>query len=160
MNKWIRENLDFMPLIAIVIVIALLATCCFCFKKEKLQKVEKLELNIKVENGMNIEMNASGYAIGSPYNSITKSGNPVISLGYIKIGNENIFTVASDKRILPLGSLIYIDSLGIGMVQDTGTEINGNDIDICFQTQNQAIQFGKKKVKVIILRKGIAGEIE
>jgi len=115
---------------------------------------DPVEFNISVENGMVMKMIATGYAIGPPYNSITRSGHPVINLGYLKIGDENIFTVASDPNVLPLGSLIYIDSLGIGMVQDTGTAIKGMKLDICFTTMDEAMQFGKQKVKVIVFRRG------
>ena len=114
---------------------------------------DPVEFNVSVENGMVLEFEATGYAIGPPYNSITKSGHPVVNLGYLKIGDENIFTVAADKNVLPMGSLIYIDSLGIGMVQDTGTAIKGMKIDICFTTMDKAMQFGKKKVRVMVLRR-------
>jgi len=118
---------------------------------DELKNIPNLDINI--ENGMTMEMVATGYAIGPPYNSITRSGHPVVNWGYFKIGDENIFTVAADPNVLPMGSLIYIDSLGIGMIQDTGTAIKGMRLDICFQTMNEAMQFGKKKVKVIVLRR-------
>jgi 3D (Asp-Asp-Asp) domain-containing protein len=121
--------------------------------QKQFQNIQPSE-RILIKPTETIEMNASGYSIGLPYSSATKSGHSVVSLGYLKIGDENIFTVAADRRVLPLGSLIYIDSLGIGMVQDTGSKIKGNDLDICFQTMNQAKQFGKIKVKVVLLRKG------
>lgn len=139
-------------LIVLIVGIGMISLVNITQIKESLNQEQDL-IEVNIENGMVMEMTATGYAIGPPYNSITRSGHPVVNLGYFKIGDENIFTVAADKNVLPMGSLIYIDSLGIGMVQDTGTAIKGMKLDICFTTMDQAMQFGKKKVKVIILRR-------
>jgi len=123
-------------------------------------KIDNLEKNIQtpekilIKSAETIEMNATGYALGFPYNSITKYSQPVMNKGFLRIGDVEVFTVSADPNIFPLGSVIYIDSLGIGLVHDTGTKIIGRRLDICFQTMDQAKQFGKKKVKVILLRKG------
>lgn len=62
--------------------------------------------------------------------------------------------VAADINKLPYGSLIYLENMGIFEVQDTGGMINDNCIDIYFDDVNEAINFGRKEIRAIVLRKG------
>ncbi len=121
--------------------------------KELNSTIEGIELNVSVENGTVLEFEATGYAIGPPYNSIARNGQPVVNLGFMNIGGMDIFTVAADPRVLPLNSIIYIEGLGLGLVDDTGPAIRGMDLDICFRTMDKAMEFGRQKVKVIILKR-------
>lgn len=151
-----NKNVSFVSILLLLFVIGLGMSSLMNITrvKESLNQEQDL-IEVNIENGMIMEMTATGYAIGPPYNSITRSGHPVINLGYFKIGDENIFTVAADPNVLPMGSLIYIVGLGIGMVQDTGTAIKGMRIDICFTTMDEAMEFGRQKVKVIVLRRNL-----
>ena len=115
---------------------------------------DPVEFNVSVKDGMVLEFEATGYAIGPPYSTITKNGQPVVNKGFMTIGGMEIFTVAADPKVLPLNSIIYIEGMGLGLVADTGPEIKGMDIDICFRNMSIATEFGRKKVWVIILRGG------
>lgn len=64
---------------------------------------------------------------------------------------KSSITVAVDKNIIPLGSILYIEGYGVKIAQDTGGKIKGNIIDIFVDTKNEAIQNGRKKAKVYIL---------
>jgi 3D (Asp-Asp-Asp) domain-containing protein len=57
-------------------------------------------------------------------------------------------TVAVDPNIIPLGSLVYIDSIGWRIAEDTGRLIKGKTIDLFFDTYIEARDFGRQKVKV------------
>lgn len=59
--------------------------------------------------------------------------------------------VAVDPNVIPLGSHLYIEGYGEGYAADTGGAIKGNRIDLCFNTYNEAMDFGMKYVKVTIL---------
>lgn len=61
--------------------------------------------------------------------------------------------VAADTRFLPFGTKIYIEGLGIFIVEDTGGDIKGNRIDIYYDNLNEAIKFGRQTRKVIVLDK-------
>lgn len=61
--------------------------------------------------------------------------------------------VAVDPRVIPLGSKIYIENMGWFSAEDTGGKVKGNKIDIFYPTRKQAINFGKKRLKVFILHK-------
>jgi 3D (Asp-Asp-Asp) domain-containing protein len=77
---------------------------------------------------------------------ITKSGVPVAT-GH----------VAADSRVIPLGSMIYVDSAlmgGIYQVTDTGRLIKGKIIDIFIPNYNKSIEFGRRNIKLKVLRYG------
>ena len=62
-------------------------------------------------------------------------------------------TVAVDPKIIPYGTILYIEGIGFRIAQDTGGNIKGNKIDIAVKTHEDALNFGKKNaVKVWILR--------
>ena len=68
-------------------------------------------------------------------------------------------TVAVDPRVISLGSKLYIEGIGstydYGYSQDldTGRSIKGNKIDLYFESNSEALKWGKKKVRVYILDK-------
>ncbi len=67
--------------------------------------------------------------------------------------------VASDPRVLPLGSEIDIrlgdgDVLEKHQVMDTGGAVKGYIIDIWLPTCEEATAFGRKEVKVRVRKKG------
>ena len=66
--------------------------------------------------------------------------------------------VAVDPRVIPLGSRLYIESsdgryvYGTAVAADTGGAIKGNRIDLCFNTRSEAISFGRRSVKIYVLK--------
>lgn len=60
--------------------------------------------------------------------------------------------VAVDPRVIPLGTFLYVDRYGFAIAADTGRKIKGNRIDLCFPTHREAMRYGRRKVKVLILR--------
>jgi 3D (Asp-Asp-Asp) domain-containing protein len=68
--------------------------------------------------------------------------------------------VAADPKIIPLGSMIYVDSPlmgGIYQVLDTGDLIKGKIIDIFIPSYKDCVEFGRRGVKVQVLRYGFLG---
>jgi len=61
--------------------------------------------------------------------------------------------VAVDPKVIPLGTMLYIEGYGKAEAADIGGAIKGNRIDLCFETFREAILFGRKKVKVYILER-------
>jgi len=65
--------------------------------------------------------------------------------------------VAADPRVLPVGSVIRIldgPTTGIYTVMDTGGTIKGRRIDIYVPSCARAKKFGRRKVSVIVVRRG------
>ncbi len=59
--------------------------------------------------------------------------------------------VAVDPRVIPLGTRLYVEGYGKALAADTGGAIKGKKIDLCFDTYEEAIRFGRRQVKVYIL---------
>jgi 3D (Asp-Asp-Asp) domain-containing protein len=59
--------------------------------------------------------------------------------------------VAVDPAVIKLGTRLHVDGYGDAVAGDTGGAIRGYRIDLCFDTYEEAIQFGRRPVKVYIL---------
>ena len=60
--------------------------------------------------------------------------------------------VAVDPRLIRLKTPIYVEGYGYAIAADKGGAIKGSKIDLCFDTYEEAVRFGRKKVKVFLLR--------
>ena len=64
-------------------------------------------------------------------------------------------TVAVDKRVIPLGTRMYIVSAdgsvvyGMAVAEDTG--VKGNKVDLYYNTYQECINFGRRTCSVYIL---------
>lgn len=60
--------------------------------------------------------------------------------------------VATDPRVIPMGTRLYIPGYGFAVAADRGSAIRGRRIDLCFDTYQEAKQFGRRKVDVYVLK--------
>lgn len=81
------------------------------------------------------------------------------STGYTHTGNKTytgiwptIGTVAVDPKTIPLGTRLYVDGYGYARAMDIGSAIKGKRIDLFFETRSDALRWGKRPVKVFILK--------
>jgi 3D (Asp-Asp-Asp) domain-containing protein len=58
--------------------------------------------------------------------------------------------IAVDPKVIPLGTLMYVEGYGFGIAEDTGGAIKGNKIDVCIEDRRQAYAWGRRTVKVHI----------
>src|ERR1700730_11239744 len=66
---------------------------------------------------------------------------------------------ASDPQLLPVGSVIEIDSAevrysGIYTIMDTGPSVQGRQIDIYMWSCTEALNFGRRPIHLVVLRLG------
>lgn len=66
---------------------------------------------------------------------------------------------AADPQLLPAGSVVRLEGIpeqyeGIYTVLDTGPEIQGREIDIYLWSCYEALDFGRRKAAVTVLRLG------
>ncbi|NLX03417.1 MAG: hypothetical protein GXY40_12960 [Syntrophomonadaceae bacterium] len=61
--------------------------------------------------------------------------------------------VAVDPEVIPLGTEIFIEGLGVFTAEDTGGAIKGNRLDIYFESRKEALEFGVQSVNVFIKEK-------
>lgn len=57
------------------------------------------------------------------------------------------WTIAVDPDIIPYGTHVIIDGNEY-VAQDCGGGVNGNHIDVFFDTHSETLEFGKKRAKV------------
>ena len=62
-------------------------------------------------------------------------------------------TIAVDPKLIPYGSIVYIQDYGYYIAEDCGGDIKSNRIDIFTASHENAIQQGKKVAQVWILGK-------
>lgn len=60
--------------------------------------------------------------------------------------------VAVDPNVIPLGTLLFVEGYGFAIAADTGGAIKGNKIDVCIESYRDAIQWGRRDVKVHIFK--------
>ncbi|MFZ4506891.1 MAG: 3D domain-containing protein [Fimbriimonas sp.] len=64
----------------------------------------------------------------------------------------NYGTVAVDRRVIPLGTRVFVEGYGYAIAADTGSAIKGNRIDLCFPKRSTALYFGRQTVRVHVLK--------
>jgi 3D (Asp-Asp-Asp) domain-containing protein len=74
---------------------------------------------------------------------ITASGKPTV------VGK----TVAVDRKVIPLGSKVYIAGIGWRSADDTGGAIKGNKIDVLVENHDEAMDTGVTHNDVWVLVK-------
>ncbi len=73
--------------------------------------------------------------------------------GYTSIGMKATYgVVAVDPRVIPMRSLLYIDGYGYAIAGDVGGAIKGNKIDLCYDTKQEALDWGKRTVTVFLIK--------
>jgi 3D (Asp-Asp-Asp) domain-containing protein/LysM repeat protein len=65
--------------------------------------------------------------------------------------NPNAKVIAVDPNVIPLGSKVYVEGFGEATAADTGGAIKGNRIDVFIPSEQDALNFGVKRLKVTIL---------
>lgn len=59
--------------------------------------------------------------------------------------------IAVDPSVIPLGSMVEVEGLGVYIAGDTGGAIKGNIIDIHYPTVSQALSWGRRSVRIRVL---------
>jgi 3D (Asp-Asp-Asp) domain-containing protein len=88
------------------------------------------------------EASVTGYVNGPGGRGITASGHPT-----------HWGTVAADPRHLPMGTRITIEGFGdtVFVVEDTGSAVVGNAIDVWFPDLASAARLGRQQRRVTVL---------
>jgi len=89
-----------------------------------------------------LKMSASAYTPNPP------GGSGRTALGY----RAQFGHVAVDPKVIPMGSLVYVEGYGVALASDKGRAIRGHRIDLCLSSRSAAIRFGRRNVNVHLLR--------
>jgi 3D (Asp-Asp-Asp) domain-containing protein/LysM repeat protein len=85
------------------------------------------------------------------YTASCEGCSGITATGINLLENPNQKVISVDPSVIPLGSKVYVEGYGEAIAGDTGGAIKGNKIDIFIPTKQEAINFGRKQVKVTIL---------
>jgi 3D (Asp-Asp-Asp) domain-containing protein len=106
------------------------------FKKQQLKELK--------QKGV-ITLQATGY---SPHALDTAPYNDGVSALGLPAGYG---LAAVDPRIIPLGTVLYVEGYGYAVAADVGGAIKGRRIDLCFPERSQALIYGRQWTKVHII---------
>lgn len=59
-------------------------------------------------------------------------------------------TIAADPRKYPFGTIMHVPGYGYGRVEDSGSSITGDKIDLWFPSHSSALEWGRRKLTVKI----------
>jgi len=93
-------------------------------------------------------MSASAYTAASTGRSPDSKSYGITAMGIRAVRG----IVAVDPTVIPLGSELYIEGYGFAVAADTGPSIKGSKIDLYYETLAEAKQFGRRNLKVYMLR--------
>lgn len=79
----------------------------------------------------------ASYYCGEEYPHICGTGNGITASGVKAISG---ITIAADTSVIPMGSYVYIEGVGVRIVQDRGGGIKGNKLDIFVDTHDEALE--------------------
>ncbi len=98
-----------------------------------------------------MSMNATAYS--AHYASTGKNPGDA-GFGVTATGMQAVYgVVAVDPTIIPLWTKVYVEGYGYAVAGDTGSAIRGNRIDLCFDTHEEAVSFGRRMVNVYIVKR-------
>ena len=73
--------------------------------------------------------------------------------GITAMGIPATYGVAAvDPSVIPLGSRLYIPGYGEAVAADTGGAIYGYKIDLCMESYQEAMNFGRRTITVYVLK--------
>ncbi len=110
------------------------------------QKTKMYPLSRKMRVAKTLTLEATAYYPGPENNWPYSTGSTASGL---KAGYG---IAAVDPKKIKLKTPLYIEGYGFALAGDTGSAIKGDRIDLCYDTYDEAQQFGRKKVKVYLLR--------
>ena len=128
--------------------------------KEELKKQEESKAQVNLSNEKSTKSEAVPsvdfeYSKVLTMNATAYSNDPAENAGYTttKLGTPlRHGVVAVDPKVIPLGTKLYIEGYGYAVAEDTGGAIKGNKIDLCFTDKALVHAFGRRNVKVYVLK--------
>jgi len=103
-------------------------------------------------DGRTVEYSRDMVVVATAYSPDAVCTGPYAD-GYTSIGlRAGPGVVAVDPAVIPLRTRLYVEGYGYCTAGDIGGAIKGNRIDVCFSNYTQALSWGRRSVKVYVLR--------
>ena len=120
-------------------------------KKVNNSKSKTNEQNISLNSGKEPNTGVEMIVSATAYTAYCEGCSGTTAIGIDLRANPNQKVVAVDPSIIPLGSRVWVEGYGEAIAGDTGGAIKGNKIDVFIPSHEQAMQWGRKNVKIRIL---------
>jgi len=101
--------------------------------------------NVAKAATLNKELICSTSAYTSGTGSKTASGR------IVERNPTGISTVSVDPNVIPFGTILYIEGYGYAVAADMGSALNGNELDLYFDSSSECYNWGRQTVKVTVL---------
>ena len=101
--------------------------------------------------GREITVEATAYT-ANPSENGTYGGRVLTAMGHDLTANPNMKVIAVDPKVIPLGSKVWVEGYGEAIAGDTGGAIKGNRIDVLVGSDSTADSWGRKSVKVKVIK--------
>ena len=149
---WLSLNgTNFIRVTITLLLIGILGVSMYRLGAERTQPIEqKQEPTIALPAEYKGEFTISHYC-SCPVCTSTPKGSRTAT-GHIPREGR---TVAVDKKLIPLHSVIYVEGLGTFVAEDVGGAVKGKHLDIYISDHQRALNLGTlggKKLKVYILQ--------
>ncbi len=92
------------------------------------------------------------YVTATAYTANCNGCTGVTATGINLKSNPEVKVIAVDPSVIPLGSKVWVEGYGYAVAGDTGGAIKGKKIDLFMASKSQAYDFGRKKVRVKVLK--------
>ncbi|WP_026824773.1 3D domain-containing protein [Exiguobacterium marinum] len=92
----------------------------------------------------------------NPEDTVTYNGRVLTRSGYDVTDTilfEGMRIIAVDPAIIPLGTRVYVEGIGMAIALDTGSAIKGQKIDIMMDEKEEAVTFGRKPLTIWVIPK-------
>ncbi|MCP1143238.1 G5 and 3D domain-containing protein [Lysinibacillus endophyticus] len=122
--------------------------------KTKVVAVGSKVVTAKVSRGSS-EPASSGkefYVTATAYTPYCEGCSGTSAAGINLRSNSNLKVIAVDPNVIPLGTKVWVEGYGNAIAGDTGGAIKGKKIDILVQSKSEANKWGRKKVRIKILK--------
>ena len=86
------------------------------------------------------------------YTAYCKGCSGITRTGLNLKKNPGLKVIAVDPKVIPLGTKVHVEGYGYAVAGDTGGAIKGKKIDVFLPTQSKALKWGRKNVKIKILK--------
>lgn len=111
--------------------------------------------DLDFKNAKTLMVEATAYTNDPASNgSQLYDGRALTATGYDvtdTITYQGLPIVAVDPKVIPLGTKVYVEGVGLAVALDTGGAIKGNKIDVLVNDEQTAKTFGRKTVKLWVI---------
>lgn len=89
------------------------------------------------------------------------AGRGAAATGITRTGRRAKYgVIAVDPKVIPLHSLVFVEGYGFAVAADTGGAIKGRKIDICVAERQEALKWGRRKVRIHVFQQKVPANVD